>query len=54
MLQTKIAGKIKTRVFMFKNSLPQFVPFVRQREKNSRAGQATNDNMAHARCALDN
>jgi len=39
---------------MFNNFLfSKFVPFMRQRGKIFRAGQATDDNMAHAHSMLD-
>jgi hypothetical protein len=39
--------------FMFNNFLAQIVPFMRYVEKCCRAGQATDNNMAHAHCMLD-
>jgi hypothetical protein len=40
--------------FVFSNFFPKIVPFMRKVEKHGRARQATNDNMAHAHCVLDN
>ena len=53
MFQTKVVEKIKTH-FVFSNFFPKFVPFMRYVEKYCRAGQATDDKMAHALFMLDN
>jgi hypothetical protein len=54
LFQTEIVEKIKIRIlccltFFFSKILP----FMRYVEKYCRAGQATNDYMAHAPCILD-
>jgi hypothetical protein len=38
---------------MFNTFSPKIVPFMREVEKCAGAIEATNDNMAHARCMLD-
>jgi len=53
MFQTNLVEKIKTH-FMFNNVFPKIVPFISQRGKYSRAGQVTDDSMAHAHCMLHN
>ena len=55
MFQTKAVEKLKTQILF---SVPFFfsskiVPFMRECGKYCRAGQATDDNMAHANCILD-
>jgi len=53
MFQTKFLEKIE-KYFVFHNLISNFVPFIGNVEKYSRAGQAADDNMAHAHCMLDN
>ena len=59
MFQTKVVEKIKTH-FVFYNSLFYFILFYFKAcrlwdnvEEYFRAGQATDDEMAHAHCMLD-
>ena len=40
--------------FMFNNFFPENLTFYENVEKYCRAGQATDGNMAHAHCMLDN
>ena len=66
MLQRKVAEEMKyvtekscrgneNTNFMFNYFLFfKIVPFTRHVEKYCRAGQATDDNMVHVRCMLDN
>jgi hypothetical protein len=54
MFQTKVVEEIKTHIlcsvtFFFENSALNWVMW----KKFCRAGQATDDNMAHAHCMLD-
>jgi len=54
MLQTKVAEEIKTHIlrpvtFLFRKSCRLWDTV----EKFCKSGQATDDNMAHARCILD-
>jgi hypothetical protein len=54
MFQTKVVEKIKTYILF---SVTFFLKSGRLQDnvqKNSRAGQATDDNMTHAHCMLDN
>jgi hypothetical protein len=39
--------------FIFSNFFSKIVPFVDKVEKQSTAGQATDDNVGHAHCVLD-
>jgi len=39
--------------FMLNNFFPKIAPFMRYMEKYCKAGQATDDNTAHAHCMLD-
>ena len=53
MFQTKVVEKIETHILY---SIPFFLKSCRlweNVEKYGRAGQATDDNMAHAHCVLD-
>ena len=50
----KSCREIKNTHFMFNNFFPKIVPFMGYVEKYCRAGQATDDNMDHALCMLDN
>ena len=52
MLQIKCVEKIKTR-FMLNNVFRQLCREWDNAENYGRAGQATEDNMAHSRCMLD-
>jgi hypothetical protein len=51
MFQSEILDKIKTLVLCSENFI---LPFMRYVEKYCRAGQAIDDNMAHAQSMLDN
>jgi len=52
MFQTKVVGEIKTH-FMFNNVFfPKSCPLRDNAEKYCRAGQAADENMAHAHCTL--
>jgi len=52
MFQTKAVEKIKTHILCSVAFFPKIVPFMRKYGKI--LGQATDDNMAHAHCMLDN
>jgi hypothetical protein len=57
MFKTKVVEKNQNTHFVFNNfvSFSQIVPFNQIMWKNiGRSGQATDDNMAHAHCILDN
>ena len=47
MFQTNLVEKIKIH-FMFNNVFPKIVPFISHHGKYSRAGQVTDDSVAHA------
>jgi len=53
MFQTKVVEKIKTRILCSVTFFPKIVPFMGKGINYSRAGQTTDDNMAHAHCMLD-
>ena len=53
MFQTKIVEKIKTQILYSMILSPKIVPFMIECGKIFRAGQATDDNMAHERCMLE-
>jgi hypothetical protein len=54
MFQTEVVEKIKTHIlYAITFFFPKLLPFMRYVEKYCRAGQATDANMAHARCMLD-
>jgi hypothetical protein len=53
MFRTKIAEKIETQILFSIPPPPKIVSLMRQCEKYCRAGQTTDDNMAHAYCMLD-
>ena len=54
MFQTNVVQKIKTHILCSVTFFPKIVPFMRYCGKNIvRAGEATDDNMAHAHCVLD-
>jgi hypothetical protein len=54
MFDTKVVEKIKTHILCSVNFFSKIAPFMRKCEnKNCRAGQATDDNMAHAHFILD-
>jgi len=53
-ISDKICRENQNTYFMFKTFFSKIVPFIRYVEKFCRAGQTTDDNMAHARCLLDN
>jgi hypothetical protein len=53
LFQTKVVEKIKTNILDEQFFSPKIPPFMRYVEKYCRAGQATDDNIAHARCMLD-
>jgi hypothetical protein len=50
--QIKVVEKIKTYTLCSKNICPKIVPFWDKMEKYYKAGQSTDDNMAHAHCIL--
>jgi hypothetical protein len=52
MFHTKVVEKIKTHMLR-SVTFSKIVPFTRKCRKNFRAGQATDDNTAHAHCMLD-
>jgi hypothetical protein len=52
MFQTKICRENQNTRFMSRSSFLKIVPFMRYCEKYGRAGQATDDNMAHAHSTL--
>jgi len=47
MFQKKVVEKIKTHILCSVTFLSKILPFMRKLEKCARAGQATDDNMAH-------
>jgi len=53
MLQTKIVEKIKTHILCSVTSFRKSCRLWDNVEKYCRAGQAADDNMAHAHCMLD-
>jgi len=54
MFQTEVVEKIKTHILRSVTFFsPKIVPFMKNVEKYCRAGQATDNNMAHAHCMLD-
>jgi len=55
MFQTKVIEKIKTRILCSVTFFPpsKIVSFMGKGVNYCRAGQATDDNMAHAHCMLD-
>jgi len=54
MFQTEVVEKIKLKhTFLFNNVFRKSCSLWDNVEKNCRAGQATDDNMAHAHCMLD-
>jgi hypothetical protein len=52
MFHTKVVEKTKTHILCSVTFL-KIEPFMRYVEKRDRAGQATDDNTAHALCMLD-
>ena len=54
MFQTKFVEKIKTHILSSVTFFRKSYRLWGNVEKYSRAGQATDDNMAHAHCMLDN
>jgi hypothetical protein len=53
MFQTKVVEEIKTHIFYSISCYGKSSLFEIMWKKYCRAGQATNDNMAHAHCMLD-
>jgi hypothetical protein len=53
MLQTEVVQKIKTHILSSIITFGKFRRFGNNVEKYCRTGQATEENMAHARCMLD-
>jgi hypothetical protein len=53
MFQTKVVHKIKTHIFTSIYSFRKSCYLWNIVEQYCRAGQATDDNVAHARCMLD-
>jgi len=53
MFQTKVVEKIKTHILCSVTFISKIVPFWDNVEKYGRAGQTTDDSMAHALCVLD-
>jgi len=54
MFQTKVVKKITPHVSLSITVFPKILPFMSNMEKLFRAGQATDENMAHAHCMLHN
>jgi hypothetical protein len=54
MFQTKVVKKIETHVLCSVIFFPKILAFMNNVEKYLRAGQATDDNIAHEDCMLDN
>jgi hypothetical protein len=54
MFQTEVVEKIKTHILCSVTFFSKIMPFMRYVEIFCRVGQATDDNMAHAHCMLDN
>jgi hypothetical protein len=52
MFQAKVVEKIKTHILCSVTTFPEIVPLIRKVEKYCRAGQVTDDNMAHTHCML--
>jgi hypothetical protein len=51
MFEAKVTQKNETHILCsITFSFPKIVPFMRERRKYSRPGQATDNNMAHAHC----
>jgi hypothetical protein len=53
MFQTKVVEKIKTRFLSSITFTQKRAVYEIMWKKHSRAGQATDDNMAHKQCTLD-
>jgi hypothetical protein len=53
MFHTNVVHKIKTHIFKFNYSFRKSCHLWNIVEQFCRAGQATDDNMAHARCKLE-
>jgi len=53
MFQRKVVEKIKTRILCSVTFFTKIVPFMGKGVNDCRAGQTTDDNMAHAHCMLD-
>jgi len=54
MFETNIVDKINTQIFCSVTFPPNSCHLLDNVEKYCRVGQATDDNMAHAHCMLDN
>jgi hypothetical protein len=53
MFPTNVVEEYQNTHYMLTNSFSKIVPFMRLCEEYSRAGEATDDNMAHTHFTLD-
>jgi len=54
MFQTKVVEKLKTHILCFVTFSKNIAVYEIMQEIYNRAGQATDDDMPHAHCVLDN